>query len=144
MSPARGKAAKGWRALEMSGQTSGEADGPSTDLPDTTRRWRGRVEELPIDLGEPEDPLPGPLNTRKDDIVPATVSKMGYDSLKLTYVTPRLNKKNYVDWAAKMEVVLDIQGVWTVVSGEEKQPNEKATTQAIRDWRKRNGIALAI
>ena len=76
----------------------------------------------------------------------AVTARPGYDGtgLKLTYTTPRLNKKNYVDWAAKTEILLDIQGVWTIISGEKRQPNEGAIAEVIQNWRQRNGIARAI
>ena len=44
----------------------------------------------------------------------------------------------------KTEILLDIQGVWTVVNGEEKQPDEGVATDEIQSWRQRNGIARAI
>src|SRR5437016_4847647 len=67
-----------------------------------------------------------------------------YEGLKLTYASPRLNKKNYVDWAAKIEILLDIQGIWTIVNGTEMQPNDKSTAETIKNWKQRNSIALAI
>ena len=73
-----------------------------------------------------------------------TVSKPAYEGLKLTYASPRLNKKNYVDWAAKIEVLLDIQGVWSIVHGDEKPPNDKAAAPKIQDWKQQNAVAWAI
>src|SRR2546430_3509182 len=67
-----------------------------------------------------------------------------YESLKLTFVSPKLNKKNYVDWAPKAKIVLAIQRVWGVVSGEEKEPTDAATAETRNDWNQRNLIALAI
>jgi hypothetical protein len=67
-----------------------------------------------------------------------------YEGLRLTYTSPRLNRKNYVDWAAKTENLLDIQGVWAIVNGEDKEPNDKAPEETSRVWRRGNGIAIAI
>ena len=70
----------------------------------------------------------------------SAIEKRAYEGVKLTYVTPRLNK-NFVDWAPKAE---DIQGVWSIVKGTEIEPNEKASLAVIQDWRRRNAIGLAV
>ncbi|KAH0556435.1 hypothetical protein GP486_005646 [Trichoglossum hirsutum] len=54
--------------------------------------------------------------------------------LKLTYTQPRLNKKNFVNWALKTQILLEIQGVWEVVSGEDREPARNAA--AIRSIQK--------
>ena len=41
----------------------------------------------------------------------ASTSATGYEGLRLTYIIPRLDKTNYIDWAAKTENLLEIQGV---------------------------------
>jgi hypothetical protein len=39
--------------------------------------------------------------------------------LRLTYTQPQLNKKNYVNWISKTQILLEIQGIWDIVSGDE-------------------------
>jgi len=64
--------------------------------------------------------------------------------LRLTYTQPRLNKKNFVNWAPKTQILLEIQGVWDIVSGEEREPARNQAVVLKREWGRRNGIALAI
>ena len=79
-----------------------------------------------------------------DTAARGTASKQTYEGLKLTYTSPRLDKKNYVDWSAKTEVLCIIQGVWPIVSGSEKEPDERIDPEGTRDWKIRNNIGLAI
>ena len=46
---------------------------------------------------------------------PAQALATGYEGLHLTYITPYLDKMNYVNWAAKTENFLEIQSVWDIV-----------------------------
>src|SRR5205085_10595319 len=87
-------------------------------------------------------PSQGTSPAAGDPLTPS--SKSTYEGLKLTYTSPRLNKKNYVDWAAKTEILLDIQRVWTIVHDDEQKQGDKTSVEAAQDWRKRNAIALAI
>src|SRR5579862_5451449 len=66
------------------------------------------------------------------------------EGLRLTYTQPRLNKKNFVNWALKTRILLEIQGIWDVVSGEDKEPARNAAVKTKAEWKRRNGIALAI
>ena len=67
-----------------------------------------------------------------------------YERLCLTYTTPCLDKMNYVDWAAKTENLLEIQGVWDIVSGRDTQLNNRSSADVIQAWRCNNGIVLTI
>lgn len=62
----------------------------------------------------------------------------------MTYTHPRLNKKNFVNWAPKTQILLEIQGVWDIVSGEEREPARNHAVTLKQEWKRRNGIALAI
>src|SRR5437667_11038894 len=42
---------------------------------------------------------------------PVQALATGYEGLHLTYTIPQLDKVNYIDWAAKIENRLEIQGV---------------------------------
>jgi hypothetical protein len=77
---------------------------------------------------------------------PAPFRTSGYEGvgLKLTFTAPRLNKKNYIDWAAKTENLLEIQGVWSIVSGDEPEPGPRSAIEKLLSWRQHNGIAKAI
>ena len=46
---------------------------------------------------------------------PTQVSVTGYKGLHLTYTISCLDKINYVDWAAKTENLLKIQGIWDII-----------------------------
>ena len=72
--------------------------------------------------------------------VPAT----GYKGLRLTYTIPQLDKMNYVDWAAKTENLLEIQGVWDIISSQYTQPRDGSSAEITQVSRCNNGIALAI
>ena len=54
----------------------------------------------------------------------------------MTYTQPRLNKKNYVNWAPKTQILLEIQGVWDVVSGDDKEPARNAAVKTKNEWRR--------
>ena len=73
-----------------------------------------------------------------------TASKQMYEGLKLTYISLWLNKKNYVNWSVKTEVLCIIQGVWPIVSGSEKEPNKRIDLEGTQDWKIWNNIGLAI
>ena len=66
------------------------------------------------------------------------------EGLRLTYTHPQLNKKNYINWSPKTQILLEIQGVWSIVNGEEREPARNAAVAVKQDWKRRNGIALAI
>ena len=55
------------------------------------------------------------------------------EDLKLMYTSPQLNK-NYVNWALKLHILLEIQGIWSIINGEEKEPSESAMPAEIRNW----------
>jgi hypothetical protein len=59
-------------------------------------------------------------------------------------MSPKLNEKNYVDWAAKPENLLDLQGIWAIVRGENMQHSNKTPEDPAQAWQRSNGIALAI
>ena len=65
---------------------------------------------------------------------PVLASATGYEGLRLTYTIPCLNKINYVDWAAKTENLLEIQGVWDIVSGQDTQPNDRSSADVTQAW----------
>jgi hypothetical protein len=66
------------------------------------------------------------------------------EGLRLTYTQPRLNKKNFVNWALKTQILLEIQGIWDVVSSEEREPARNTAVAIKQEWKWQNGIALAI
>src|SRR5437016_9408719 len=106
------------------------------------RDRRPTVPPTPITLGEPldNDSLPSNSTTADDDNTSnemssgpnSTTEKAIYETggLKLAYTSPRLNKKNYVDWVAKTENLLDVQGVWTIVNRDKQKPGDQATPEA--------------
>jgi hypothetical protein len=122
--------------------TRGRPNPPEDTNPSPSQSF---LEDTPED-GAGEDTEPSSLQS-SSEVTPksATMSTSStYEGLRLTYTAPRLNKTNYVDWAAKTENLLEIQGVWAIVNGEDKQPNGKASEEATRAWKKGNGIALEV
>src|SRR5436190_20404185 len=95
-------------------------------------------------MAESSDPSQGTSTAPDTDMASNPVGKSAYDGLRLMYASPGLNKKNYVDWAAKIKILFNIQGVWTVVNGSDPEPNARATGAKAKDWRQRNSIALAV
>jgi hypothetical protein len=55
--------------------------------------------------------------------------------LRLTYTQPRLNKKNFVNWALKTQILLEIQGIWDIVSGDDREPARNAAVVLKQEWR---------
>ncbi|KAI9866724.1 MAG: hypothetical protein M1813_000666 [Trichoglossum hirsutum] len=72
----------------------------------------------------------------------AAAMELRTDTNRVTYTQPRLNKKNFVNWALKTQILLEIQGTWDVVSGDDREPARNAAVVLKQEWRRRNGYVF--
>src|SRR5205809_703555 len=74
----------------------------------------------------------------------STMQKLIYDLVKLTFISPKLNSKNYLEWAPRIKNLFIIQHVWAVVNGELKKPAKTVSMEERENWELWNAIRLTI